>query len=117
MFNFLRPGQKSISLPDLLAQAATGEAVLIDVREGAELRTSGTAKGALHIPLALIAMKADPKSPDFDKRLAGKKIGVFCASGGRSGMAQQVLQKLGYEVVNLGGFAGLVQAGAKVTKV
>lgn len=117
MFNFLRPAQKAAPLADVLTQAAAGEVVLLDVRELAELRASGTAEGALHIPLALLPMKADPKAPDFDARLSGKRIGVFCASGGRSGMAQQVLQKLGYEAANLGGFAGLVQAGAKVTKV
>jgi molecular chaperone IbpA len=42
------------------------------VREKAELHASGTAKGALHIPVSLIAMKADPKGPDFDKRFANQ---------------------------------------------
>lgn len=120
MFNFLRPGSAAPkpSLPDIIAKAKSGEMLLIDVRERAELQSSGTAQGAAHIPLALIAMKADPKSPDFDKRFkAGKPVAVFCASGGRSGQAASVLQRLGYDAVNIGGFGNWVNAGGPVVRV
>lgn len=117
MSTFPPPGAKPLSLPEVLAQAAAGEVVLLDVREGDELKASGTVQGALHIPLALVPLRADPKAPDYDARLAGKPIGVFCAAGGRSAMAQQVLEQFGHDAVNLGGFAGLVQAGAEVTRV
>ena len=101
----------------MAAQVAAGQVLLVDVREKAELQASGTAKGSIHIPVSLIAMKADPKGPDFDKRFAGKTIAVFCASGGRSGMAAQALQKLGYSAHNLSGFANWVQGGGAVAKV
>jgi rhodanese-related sulfurtransferase len=120
MFNFLRSAapQPQMTMADVIAKAKTGEILLIDVRERSELQSSGTAKGAIHIPVSLIAMKADPKGPDFDKRFkADKPVAVFCASGGRSGMAAQVLTKLGYQAINLGGFGNWVQAGGPVARV
>ena len=41
-----------------------GEITLLDVREAAEVQASGTAAGALHIPLAMVPLKADPTAPD-----------------------------------------------------
>lgn len=119
MFNFLRsaPAQPKMTVQDVIAKVTSGEVLLVDVRERAELQASGTAKGAIHVPVSLIAMKADPKGPDFDKRFKDKTVAVFCASGGRSGMAAQALQKLGYPAVNLGGFGAWVQAGGPVTRV
>lgn len=119
MFNFLRsaPAQPQMTLKDVMAKVASGEVLLVDVRERSELQATGTAKGALHVPVALIAMKADPKGPDFDARFKDKTVAVFCASGGRSGMAQQALQRLGYEALNLGGFSALAQAGVPVTRL
>ena len=119
MFNFLRsaPAQPKLTISEISGQVAAGTVLLVDVREKAELQASGTAKGAIHIPMSLIAMKADPKGPDFDKRFAGKTIAVFCASGGRSGMAAQALEKLGYSAQNLGGFSNWVQGGGAVVRV
>jgi rhodanese-related sulfurtransferase len=120
MFNFLRPGTAApkLSMADVIAKAKAGEILLIDVREKSELQASGTAQGAAHIPLGLVAMKADPKGPSFDPRFkADKPVAVFCASGGRSGQAASVLQRLGYDAVNLGGFGNWVQAGGPVVRV
>jgi rhodanese-related sulfurtransferase len=120
MLNFLRskPDKPQPSLKDLIARVAAGDVVLIDVRERAELQSSGTAKGAIHIPLSLIAMKADQKAPDHDKRLRiDAPVAVFCASGARSGMAVQALHRLGYDATNIGGFAAWVQAGGPVIRV
>ena len=120
MFNFLRPASAApkTSITEVIAKVKAGEILLIDVREKSELQASGTAQGAAHIPLALIAMKADPKSRDFDKRFKpDKPVAVFCASGARSGQAASTLQRLGYEALNLGGFGAWVQAGGPVLRV
>ena len=106
-----------MTMKDIIAQAASGALTLIDVREANELRASGTAAGALHIPLGLLAMKADPKSPDFDARLGkGKPVAVYCAVGGRAGMAAQTLQRLGYHATNIGGFGDWAAAGGPVAR-
>lgn len=120
MFNFLKPAPAApqLSLKDIAAKAKAGEILLIDVRERAELAASGTAQHAIHIPVGLIAMKADPKSPDYDKRFkADVPVAVFCASGGRSGMAAQTLGRLGYQAMNLGGFSGLAQGGMPTVRI
>jgi rhodanese-related sulfurtransferase len=118
MFNFLKPAAKapSMTMQDVIAKAAKREILLVDVREKAEL-ASGTAKGSIHVPVSLIGMKADPKGPSHDPRFQlGQPVAVFCASGGRSGMAAQVLQRLGYEAINLGGFSGWAEAGGPVVR-
>lgn len=97
---------------DAIQQAAAGKIIVIDVREATEVQASGLAKGALHIPLATLVMKANPQGPDFDARLGqGKPVAVYCAVGGRAGMAAQTLQRMGYDAQNIGGFADWVNAG------
>ena len=118
MLNFLKPSPKAptMTLQDVIAKAASGHILLVDVREKAEL-ASGTAKGAIHVPVALVGMKADPKGPGHDKRFAlTQPVAVFCASGGRSAMAAKTLQALGYEAIDLGGFGNWTEAGGPVVK-
>ncbi len=118
MFNiFGGNAAKRLSAADAVAKVKSGEMTVIDCREAAELRASGTAMGGVHVPLSLLTMKADPRSPDFDKRLdPSKPIAIFCASGGRSGMGAQALQRLGYEAHNIGGFGDWVSAGGAVMR-
>ncbi|MDZ4393063.1 rhodanese-like domain-containing protein [Cypionkella sp.] len=93
-----------------IAKAATGAITLVDVREAAEVKETGKAKDALHIPLALIALQAAEK---IDK---SKPVAVYCAVGGRAGMAVQALTKLGYDAHNIGGFGDWASAGGAVSR-
>ncbi len=95
---------------DAIAKAARGEITLVDVREAKELAASGTAAGALHIPLALIGLQAAEKIPKT------RPVVLFCAVGGRAGMAAQALSGMGYEAHNIGGFGDWAQAGGPVTR-
>ncbi|PTE13772.1 rhodanese-like domain-containing protein [Pseudogemmobacter blasticus] len=118
MFSFLRPnaGPACPPVAEIAAAVARGEMVLVDVRETAELRGSGKAKGALHVPLGLLALKADPQAPDA-VMAPGKPVVLYCASGGRSGMAAQTLRRMGYDPVwNLGGFGDWVAGGGQVDR-
>ena len=106
-----------LSAKDAVAKVASGDITVIDVRETTEVQASGIAKGALHIPLAMLPLKADPKAPGFDGRIAlGKPVAVYCAVGGRAGMAAQTLSRLGYDAHNIGGFGDWVQAGGPVSR-
>lgn len=119
MFNFLRPRATAAvpSVDEIARAVAAGEMHLLDVREVAELRQTGKARGALHIPVSLVAVRADPQAPDA-ALVPGKPVAVYCASGGRSGMAAQVLHRLGYDPVwNIGGLGDWVRAGGQVDKV
>lgn len=102
------------SVPQAIDMAAKGLITLLDVREVGEVAASGTAKGAVHIPLGLLPLKADPKAPDYDKRLAGRPVAVFCAAGARAGRAVALLEQYGHEAVNIGGFGDWCGCGGPV---
>jgi rhodanese-related sulfurtransferase len=113
---FFRSSAPSLTAADCVAKAAAGEVTLLDVREVGEVQASGLAKGAVHIPLGLLPLKADPKAPDFDRRLAGKPIAVYCAAGARAGRAVQFLQSVGLEAHNIGGFGDWCGCGGAVAQ-
>ncbi len=117
MFNLLRSAPQSPA-SDIVARVASGQVTLVDIRDPSEIAASGKAQGALTIPLSVLRMKADPRSPDYDKRLnPSAPIALYCASGGRAGMARGMLQQLGYrDVTNLGGLGDWQRAGGTVTR-
>ena len=104
------------SVPQAIDLASKGEIVLLDVREAGEVATSGTARGAIHIPLGLLPLRADPRAPDYDARLTGKPVAVFCAAGARAGRAVELLQRFGHEAVNIGGFGDWCGCGGPVQR-
>lgn len=91
-----------------------GEAVLIDVREPAEW-AEGIAQDAQLLAFSdLTGARAQWKS--FLAGVADREILVYCASGGRSGMAARVLAAEGFKVANTGGLGDWAQAGWPVVK-
>lgn len=104
------------TVPQAIDLAAQGRITLLDVREAGEVAASGTARGAVHIPLGLLAQKADPKAPDYDARLAGRPVAVFCAAGARAGRAVDLLRQFGHDAVNIGGFADWTANGGPVQR-
>lgn len=93
-----------------VAKAATGEITILDVREASEVQQTGMAQGALHIPLALVALQA------AEKISKSKPVAIYCAVGGRAGMAVQALTKLGYDAQNIGGFSDWASAGGAISR-
>ena len=116
MFSFLKPSQTAPkpSVAEISALVAQGKMLLLDVREIAEARASGIAEGARVLPLSVLPLKADPRQPGCDLP-QGLPVAVYCASGGRSGMAADTLTRMGYgQVVNLGGLRDWAAAGGRV---
>ncbi|MES2914589.1 MAG: rhodanese-like domain-containing protein [Pseudomonadota bacterium] len=102
------------SVAEVAARVAEGKMLLIDVREVAEARASGVAQGARLIPLPLLPVKCDPRQPGCEVP-QGLPVAVYCASGGRSGMAVETLTRMGYgPVVNLGGLRDWAAGGGTV---
>ena len=97
---------------DMMAKGA----LLLDVRDSAELATMGRAEGSYHIPRGILEFRADPASAYYDAELRKDRVVILhCASGGRSALAGKLLKDMGYaEVYNLGGFKDWVEAGAPV---
>jgi rhodanese-related sulfurtransferase len=93
-----------------------GEAVVVDVRDSAEVEKSGKVPGALNISRGMIEFKADADTPYHEPKLQkDKPVILYCASGGRSALAGKTLKDFGYEkVFNLGAFKDWAEAGLPV---
>lgn len=95
-------------------EVQAGEAVLVDVRDAPELQEHGRIPGAVHVPRGMLEFRADSTSPYHAEQLdPSKRVILHCASGGRSALAAQTLQEMGYErVAHLdGGFNAWKEAG------
>ena len=105
-----------IGAAEAMAMAADPRVVLLDVRDVAEVKAAGKAKGALNVSRGLVEFRADPESPLHDAVFdRAKTIIVYCASGGRSALAGKTLNDMGYaDVRNLGGFKDWVEGGGEV---
>ena len=105
-----------LNAADAIARSGRGEITIIDVREMAEVAASGKAQGAVHVPLMLIGMRCDPKSPEFLVALdPARPVALYCASGGRSQRAAEMLAGMGFaEVYNIGGLGDWHAAGGGI---
>lgn len=121
LFNAMKKSAPAVDAAEAVRAVTSGSALLIDVREEAELQ-SGRAKGALNLPLSGLDQTADPKSGRFDKRLAkarkaGQPIYLYCASGMRSGRAADFLRGHGFEAVhNLGTLKTWQEGGGQIRR-
>ncbi|HZS82150.1 MAG TPA: rhodanese-like domain-containing protein [Stellaceae bacterium] len=108
---------ETLSVADALKLAGDPDTVFVDVRESVERRQSGGIKGSVHVPRGFLEFQADPESPAHNPALSsGKKLVLYCASGGRSALAAKTLQDMGLRrVAHLaGGFSAWQQAGGPV---
>ena len=105
-----------ISPADAQAMIDKGEAVVVDVRDSAEVEKTGKVPGALNISRGMLEFKADSETPYHEPQLQkDKPVILYCASGGRSALAGKTLKDFGYEkVFNLGGFKDWAEAGLPI---
>lgn len=107
---------ETLSVEQAMKAADDADTVFLDVRETAE-HTAGTIPGAVHAPRGLLEFIADPQSPMHKPELApGRRLIVFCASGGRSALAAKTLRDMGIggAANMLGGFAAWRERGGPV---
>ena len=105
-----------ITVADARALAARGDAVILDVRDTAELQQTGKAKGALHIPRGSLEFRADvtagSRHPDLSP---DKTVILYCAAGSRAALAGAMLKDMGYkDVRNVGGFKDWADGGGEI---
>ncbi|HEU5247574.1 MAG TPA: rhodanese-like domain-containing protein [Candidatus Udaeobacter sp.] len=101
-----------ISSQDAAAKSQSGEAVIVDVREKDEWDEEHI-PDAIHMSRGTIELDIEEKVPD-----ANTMIVCHCGGGGRSALAAESLQKMGYKNVRsmAGGFKAWKAAGLPTTK-
>jgi rhodanese-related sulfurtransferase len=97
---------------------ATGNTLVVDVRDAPEVEKTGKVAGAVHVSRGMLEFRADSETPYHDKSFTkDKTIIVYCASGGRAALAGKVLKDMGYgQVYNLGAFKDWADSGEPVDK-
>lgn len=109
----------NLSVETVAKELEEGRAVLVDIRETEERVQHGCIPGAIHLPRGMLEFYADPSSPYHRAELEpAQRVILHCASGGRSALAVQTLQQLGYtDVAHLeGGIGAWAAAGNPVEK-
>jgi len=96
------------------------DVVIVDIRDIRELERDGRIPGSYHAPRGMLEFWVDPESPYHKPIFAEEKTFlIHCASGWRSLLATQTLQRMGLKPVkNLaGGFSAWKAAGGPVEEV
>jgi rhodanese-related sulfurtransferase len=103
---------REISPQDAAAKSQRGEAVIIDVREKDEW-DEGHIPNATHLSRGTIELDIEEKVPDTNALIV-----CHCGGGGRSALAAESLQEMGYKNVRsmAGGLKAWKAAGLPTTK-
>jgi rhodanese-related sulfurtransferase len=101
-----------ISPQDAAASLKSGKAVIVDVRDKDEW-DEGHIHGAMHLSRGTIELDIEERVPDPNAMII-----CHCGGGGRSALAAQSLQKMGYKNVRsmAGGLKAWKAAGLPTTK-
>lgn len=86
--------------PEEVAAEIEAGALLVDIREEEETEREGRISQAVFAPRGMLEFWVDPTSPyhreEFDPE---RRVVLYCASGGRSALASDTLQRMGYKNV------------------
>jgi rhodanese-related sulfurtransferase len=110
-------------VPRLTAEQACemikgGGVLVIDIRDGLEVRETGKLTCAVHVSRGSLESRADPTAPTHNPAFKhDQPVILHCAGGGRAALAGKTLKDMGYQkVFNGGGFKDLAGAGLDVEK-
>ncbi len=103
---------REISPADAAAKSQSGEAVIVDVREKDEWDEEHI-PNATHLSRGTIELDIEEKVPDLNALIV-----CHCGGGGRSALAAESLQNMGYKNVRsmAGGFKAWKASGLPTTK-
>ena len=111
---------ENLTVDQAAEEIERGDALLVDLREPGERVEQGAIPGAVHAPRGMLEFWADPASSyhrsEFDPN---RRIILHCASGGRSALAADTLQQMGYaKVAHMdGGFNAWKAANRQIEDV
>mgnify|MGYP001191187086 FL=1 len=104
----------TISIEEAKCHVGAEDILFVDVRETQEVQNTGGIPGHVHVPRGFLEFIADPDSPMHKIALSsGKRLVLYCASGGRSALAAKTLQDMGVNNVChiSGGYTAWVESG------
>jgi rhodanese-related sulfurtransferase len=93
---------------------------IVDIRDPREIEREGRIPGSFHAPRGMLEFWVDPESPYHKPIFAEDRTFIIhCASGWRSLLATELLQRMGLKpVLNLkGGFGAWKEAGGPVERL
>jgi rhodanese-related sulfurtransferase len=101
-----------ISPADAASKAKSGHVVIVDVREKDEFDEDHI-PDAVHMSRGLLELEIEDKFPDRNTEIV-----CHCGGGGRSALAAETLQKMGYKNVRsmAGGLKAWKAAGLPISK-
>ena len=113
-----RSNIEEIETTDAIAMVDDANTVIVDLRDVRERQRAGFIPGSFHCPRGMAEFWVDPESPYFKDIFAQEKKFVFhCASGWRSALTVETLNKMGFECAHIKeGFATWEEKGGSVEK-
>ena len=85
--------------------AADPELLIVDIRSLDERERTGVIPGSKHVPMSVLAWRADQTSEWRDEALAGRRLCLVCQQGYSSSLAAAWLVDLGVDAGDLiGGY-------------
>ena len=98
----------AISAEEAMNLVTSPDHVFVDLRDGTEQTNTGMISGAVASSRGMMEFHIDPVSPAHKPEFNQDKTYVFyCASGGRSALAAQMVMDMGLSpVVNIAGGVG-----------
>ena len=105
----------NLTVEEVEAELERGDALLVDLREPNERAQNGVIAGAVEAPRGMLEFWADPTSSYHRTEFSPeRRIILHCASGGRSALAADTLQQLGFtNVAHLDGGINAWKAAGK----
>ena len=88
---------ESITTEELRRELDNGGVQVLDIRDVRERQKLGWIPGSMHVPRGMLEFWLDPTSPYYSGKVdPEKRIIVYCAGGGRSVLATDVLREMGF---------------------
>lgn len=111
---------EEIAAVDALALLDDPGVVIVDIRDVRERERLGYIPGSFHCPRGMVEFWVDPQSPYYKDIFGGDAKFIFhCASGWRSALTVETLQRMGFDNIAhiRDGFTSWLAAGGPVEKV
>ena len=88
---------ENVTVEQLKTELERGDVQVLDIRDIRERQKLGWIPGSMHVPRGMLEFWLDPTSPYHNGRVdPEKRIILYCAGGGRSVLATDVLREMGF---------------------